>query len=95
MEYGSDYISIVDEDGVEYELEVLSTIEYEDSEYMAVTPADADEEAEELEISVLKSVEENGEQILVAVEDTDELERVYELLIDALYEDDEENDDEE
>ena len=94
MEYGSDYISIVDEDGVEYELEVLSTIEYEGLEYMAVTPADADEEAEELEISVLKSVEENGEQILVAVEDMDELERVYELLIDALYEDDEENDDE-
>ena len=45
MEYGSDYISIVDEDGVEYELEVLSTIEYEGLEYMAVTPADADEEA--------------------------------------------------
>ena len=27
-EYGSDFITIVDEDGTEYELEVLSTVEY-------------------------------------------------------------------
>ena len=26
--YGSDFITIVDEDGKEYELEVLSTLEY-------------------------------------------------------------------
>ena len=27
-EYGSDYMTIVDEDGTEYEIEVLSTLEY-------------------------------------------------------------------
>ena len=34
--YGSDYITIVDEDGTEYELEVLTTIEYNGFSYLAV-----------------------------------------------------------
>ena len=38
-QYGSDFITIVDEDGTEYELEVLSTLEYNGSSYMAVIPA--------------------------------------------------------
>ena len=42
--YGSDFITIVDEDGKEYELEVLSTLEYNGETYMAVIPADAGEE---------------------------------------------------
>ena len=29
QQYGSDFISITDEDGKEYELEILSTIEYQ------------------------------------------------------------------
>ena len=31
--YGSDFITIVDEDGTEFELEVLTTIEYNGAEY--------------------------------------------------------------
>ena len=38
-QYGSDFITIVDEDGTEYELEVLSTIEYNGASYLAVIPA--------------------------------------------------------
>ena len=36
--FGSDFITIVDEDGTEYELEVLSTLEYNGETYMAVIP---------------------------------------------------------
>lgn len=87
--YGSDFITIVDEDGTEYELEVLTTVEYNGAEYMAVVPAvDADEDAD-LEVSILKSVEEDGEPILCAVEDEAELEAVYNLIMDLLYEDEE------
>ena len=39
-QYGSDFITIVDEEGTEYELEVLSTLEYNGNTYMAVIPAD-------------------------------------------------------
>lgn len=84
--YGSDFITIVDEDGTEFELEVLSTIEYNGAEYLAVVPAvDADEEAD-LEVSILKNVDEDGESILCAVEDDEELETVYNLIMDQLYE---------
>ena len=88
-EYGSDFMTIIDEDGTEYELEVLSTLEYNGETYLAVPPATDDENAE-LEVSILKSVEEDGEPILCAIEDEQELEAVYSLIMDQLYEDDEE-----
>ena len=92
--YGSDFITIVDEDGEEFELEVLMSMEYQGSTYQAVIPAvDADEDLE-LEVSILKNVEEDGEIILCAIEDEQELETVYNLMMDALYEE-EDNDDEE
>ena len=91
--YGSDFITIVDEDGTEYELEVLSTLEYNGETYMAVIPAGSGDE-EELEVSILKSVEEDGEPILCAIEDEEELESVYSLIMDSLYEEDEEEDEE-
>ena len=87
-EYGSDFMTIIDEDGTEYELEVLSTLEYNGETYLAVTPA-TDEDVE-LEVSILKSVEEDGEPILCAIEDEEELEAVYSLIMDQLYEEDEE-----
>ena len=84
-QYGSDFITIEDEDGTEYELEVLSTLEYNGSTYLAVVRADSGE-AEELEVSILKSVEGDGEEILCAIEDEEELETVYGLIMDSLYE---------
>ena len=84
-EYGSDFITIVDEDGTEFELEVLSTLEYNGFTYLAVVPAvDADEDVD-LEVSILKSVEEDGEPILCAIEDEEELKAVYDLIMDELY----------
>ena len=88
--YGSDFITIVDEDGTEYELEVLTTLEWNGSSYMAVIPAvDADEDVD-LEVSILKSVDEDGEPILCAIEDEQELQTVYDLIMDQLYEEEEE-----
>ena len=88
-EYGSDFMTIVDEDGTEFELEILSSIEFNSFTYLAVVPAGA-EENEELEVSILKSVEEDGEPILCAIEDDEELETVYSLLMDQIYEEEDE-----
>ena len=85
-DYGSDFITIVDEDGTEFELEVLSSIEYNGDTYLAVTLAGAEDE--DLQVSILKSVEEDGEPILCAVEDEAEAETVYNLIMDQLYEED-------
>lgn len=88
-EYGSDFITIADEDGTEYELEILSTLEYNGETYLAVILADSGDDAE-LEVSILKSIEEDGESILSAIEDPQELETVYGLIMEQLYESEEE-----
>lgn len=84
-EYGSDFITIADKDGKEYELEVLTTVEYNGASYLAVVPADADE-GEGLEVSILRSTDEDGEPLLCAIEDEAELQAVYDLIMDSLYE---------
>lgn len=89
-EYGSDFITIVDEDGTEYELEVLNSVEYNGASYLAVIPADNGEADTDLEISILKSLEEDGEPLLCAIEDEEELQAVYELIMDSLYEEEDE-----
>ena len=88
-QFGSDFMTIVDEDGTEYELEVLTSLEYNGATYLAVLPAG--NEDEDFAVSILKSVEEeDGESILCAVEDEQELKDVYDLIMDSLYEDEEE-----
>lgn len=90
--YGSDFITIVDDDGTEYELEVLSTLDYNGHTYLAVIPADdSHPELDSLEVTILKTVEENGEEILTAIEDETELETVYNLIMDSLYEEEIDN----
>ncbi len=87
--FGSDFMTIVDEDGTEFEIEILSTLEYNGSTYMAVIPALSPEDApEDPEVFILKSQEdEDGEPLLCAIEDEKEMEAVYDLIMDQLYED--------
>ena len=85
-QYGSDFITIADEDGNEYELEVLTTLEYNGSTYMAVIPASDGDNPQDLEVSIFKSIEEDDEPILCAIEDEAELRAVYDLIMDSLYE---------
>ena len=91
-QFGSDYMTIVDEDGQEYELEVLTAMDWNGATYLAVIPAGMDEEEQSLEVSILKSVEEDGESVLCAIEDDQELESVYNLIMDQLYAEEEEED---
>lgn len=88
--YGSDFMTIMDEDGTEYELEVLSSTEYNGFTYLAVTLAG--NEDEDMEVNILKSIEEDGEPVLCAVEDDIELETVYNLIMAELYEEEDEED---
>ena len=88
--YGSDYISIVDEDGKEYELEVLCTLEYNGASYLAVIPADdASDPSATPEVIIVKSIEEDGESILCTIDDEEELQAVNDLLMDALFQESE------
>ena len=43
-EFGSDFITIIDDDGQEFELEVLDTMDYKGKTYTAFLPANMDED---------------------------------------------------
>ncbi len=92
-EFGGDIISLTDEEGQEIELEHLDTLEYNENTYMAFIPADLSEDEDEVDFIILKVEEEDGEEILVSLEDEKEASEVYEEFMKRLSEDgDEETD---
>jgi Protein of unknown function (DUF1292). len=89
-EFGNDIVTITDDEGNEYVLEHLHTLEHKGSYYMAFLPTDLDEDDEDYGLIILKVIVENGEEILGSVDDPDELEEVYQLFEDVLFDEDEE-----
>ena len=79
-QYGDDFITITDEDGTDYEMEVLDTLEYNGVTYMAVCDATVGEDAEEIEYSLLKVSVEDNEEYLITIDDEEEL-----AAVDALF----------
>jgi len=86
-DFGSSFISIEDDEGNEFELEHLETIEYESSTYMVFLPADMDEDDQDYGIIILKVVMENGEELLGTVDDETELNSVYNYYMQLLFDD--------
>ena len=89
-EYGPDFVSVTDDEGNEFELEHLGTLEYSGVTYMAFVPADMDEDDEDYGLILLKVIEENGEELLADIDNEQELEQVYEQFMEQLFEDEEE-----
>ena len=61
-DYGGNYITIEDEDGQEFELEQLDTLEYNDSEYALFLPADMEEDDPDYGYIILRIEEHDGEE---------------------------------
>ncbi len=90
-EFGSDYITIIDDDGTEIELEVLDTMDYKDQTFMAFLPTDIDENDPDYGIIILRVItDENGEELYESIDDDDELQDVYEHFSRILFDDEEE-----
>ena len=90
-EFGSDFITIVDDDGQEFELEVLDTMDYNGESYTAFLPADMDENDPDYGIIILRVVQdENGEDLYESIDDDDQLQDVYEHFMVLLFDGDEE-----
>jgi len=94
-DYGSDFITITDDEGQEYELELIDSIEYEDERYVLFLPADMDENSEDFGYIILKVFEEDGEEFFGVVEDDEELDSVYDVFMERLFADEDEPDEEE
>ena len=90
-EFGPNFITLTDEDGNEIELEYVDAIEVDGQTYMAFFPTvddGADEAAaEEFGLVILKSITENGEELLSTLDSDEELNRVYDLFMEQLMDD--------
>ena len=64
-------ITLTDENGVESEFVIIGSVEMKGTTYYAFVPAD-DVDSEYLEYGILKSVVEDGEEMLVTIDDDDE-----------------------
>ena len=90
-EFGSDFITIVDDDGAEFELEVLDTMDYKGQSFVAFLPANMDEEDPDYGIIILRSVfDENGDELFESIDDDEELQDVYEHFARILFDDEDE-----
>lgn len=101
-DYGGTFITLTDENGEEFVLEYLDTIEYEGKIYMAFFPTiDEDENPEDVEKNedyglILMRVERvDGEDELVTIDSEEEAEAVYNAFMEAVFEEDEGESDEE
>jgi hypothetical protein len=86
-EFGSDFITISDDEGGEYSLEHICTTELEEETYMLFLPADMDESDPDYGYVILKVVEEDGEEAFSAIENEEEEERVYAAFMELLFDD--------
>ena len=94
-EFGSDFITIVDDDGTEFELELLDTMDYKGQTFTAFLPANMDEDDPDygIIIIILRSViDENGDELFESIDDDDELQDVYEHFSVLLFDDEEDED---
>ena len=95
-EYKPDLITLIDEDNVEHNFEILDTIENEKGVFYALYPIfdTAEESVEDSgEYYILEVIDENGEEELAEVEDEallDELSAIFEKHFEKMFDDVEE-----
>lgn len=99
--FGPDFITVTDEDGNDFELELVDTLEHKGITYYAMFPAveedeatgepkDVDADDEEYGLVIMKGIEENGEELLSTLDSDEELDEVYELFMERFFAEEEE-----
>ena len=94
--FGPDFITVTDEDGNDFELELVDTLEHKGVTYYAMFPAveedestgeprDVDADDEEYGLVIMKGIQENGEELLSTLDSDEELEAVYERFMESLF----------
>ena len=94
-EYGPNFITLTDEEGNDIELEYVDALEHNGQTYMAFFPTVEDEAdeaaAEDFGLVILKTVMENGEELLSTLDSDEEVNEVYDLFMEQILADEEEN----
>ena len=91
-EYGPTFITVTDEDGKEIVLEFVDALEYNGQQYQAFFPAETegeDEDNPDNGLVILKVLHEDGEDLLSTLDSDEELDAVYDLFMESLFEEEE------
>lgn len=78
-EYGPDIITLSDEDGVESEYEVLDSLDYDGRRFVALLPTEISLSGED-ELFILEVRDEDGEDVLVTLEDEELYNELFDLV---------------
>lgn len=80
----NDYFTLTDEEGNEVEFELIAQCERNGQQYLAMIPVEdeAKNDSDVCEYIILKIAEENGEEVLISVDDDDELDDVADYFDD-------------
>lgn len=84
-EYGNSLVTVLDDEGKEHQFELLDAIETDEGRYVALLPIYTDAEAlleDDGELVILEVVNDNGDDLLVPIEDDE----VFETIADAFRE---------
>lgn len=85
-DFGPTFLTLTDEDGQEIVLEFLDALEYNGQLYQAFFPAETeDEENPDAGLVILKVLHEDGEDLLSTLDSDEELEAVYDLFMENLF----------
>lgn len=89
-EFGPTFITVTDEDGNEIALEFIDALEYNGQMYHAFFPAETEETEDDPDngLVILKVIHENGEELLSTLDSDEELEAVYDLFMESLFQED-------
>ena len=93
----AELITIVDDDGQEFELEVVGRMDYNRKSYALFLPSNIDEMDEDDPdygyILLREEEDADGYSVFETIDDDDELEDVYERFMVLLFDDEDEEDD--
>ena len=84
-------VTVTDEDGREIVLEFVDALEYNGQQYQAFFPAETegeDEDDPDNGLVILKVLHEDGEDLLSTLDSDEELDAVYDLFMESLFDED-------
>lgn len=88
LDFNPDIYTLIDEEGVEQTFELLDIMELDDERYFALIPYYDDPQEtldDDGDLIILKSqLDENGEELMVSIDDEDEYQRVGNIFLEKL-----------
>lgn len=88
-EYGNSLVTVLDDEGNEHQFELLDAIETDDGRYVALLPIYTEAELaleDDGELVILEVVDDEGEDLLVPIENDEVFESIAEIFQERLEE---------